>query len=234
MTSGGSWSRRELLRDLAIAGAATGSLPLYASQRSVAMNQSKTLQAAAGAQITVDWRETYNGAVLESGSTDPDPTVPIVAISDAMPGDEGTVTFSVAVQGVDGDVSVSLVMDAAITDESEGIQTEPERSAGDDGTSGDLGAAIQAEAWYDSGPLGNCTGSLDVGNEVFASGSLRDVATTITGYDLVPPSGADCYGDGDAICLALHWWIPDSGASDNLFQGDSLTFDLQFGADPEC
>ncbi|MFB6070930.1 MAG: hypothetical protein ABEJ76_07885 [Halanaeroarchaeum sp.] len=232
MTRGPDLSRRRLLRDLGIAGIATGGLAFVTTGDAVAYQQASTFQTDAAVDVLVEWRETYNGAVLETGATDPDPTAPLISLTDVQPGDEGVLAFRVSVAAAaEPEQTVSLVMDAAITDEAENGITEPERAAGDDTSDGELADHVRAEVWYDAGLFGGCNGTLEPGNPILAEGSLREVAGAISADPLANPGGdGDCFGLEDSVCLGLHWWLPTGGEEVNVYQSDGATFDLSFGA----
>lgn len=232
MTFDGPRSRRGLLRDLGVAGVATGGLAYLATGESVAMNQSTTVASDAGADLLVEWREVYNGAVLEEGSTDPDPTVPIVGLENVLPGDEGVLNFRVTAASLAEDLDgVTVQMNAEAT-ESAGVDTEPEIEAGGGGTA-DLAEHVQATAWYDEGLFQDCTGTQSITNAVVASGTLTEVVDALDGLPLRTGDGT-CFGEGDGVCFGLRWRIPDGGRADNVYQGDSVTVDLAFRARADC
>ncbi|MFB6125427.1 MAG: hypothetical protein ABEJ59_05660 [Halanaeroarchaeum sp.] len=232
MTFDGPRSRRSLLRDLGVAGVATSGLAYLATGESVAMKQSTTVASDAGADLLVEWREEYNGAVLEEGATDPGPSVPVVGLEKVLPGDEGVVNFRVTAASVAEDLDgITVQMNAEAT-ESSGVDTEPERRAGGGG-SADLGDHVRARAWYDEGLFRDCTGTQSMTNAEVASGTLTEVVDALDGLLLETGDGA-CFAEGDGVCFALRWWIPDGGSADNAFQEDSVAFDLFFRARADC
>lgn len=231
-------SRRRVLRNLGIAGFATGGFTFVSTGETVAYQQEQTYQTEAGVDLRVEWTSFYNGELLAEG--DDDAQGPALTLTDVLPGDEGTLAFSIQIdedeESDETDATYEFLLRGTITDESENGITEPERNAGDTSTeSGELGDYLQAEVWYDQGVLGGCNGELDFREAQIATGSLRAVASSLSsGIRLASRSGEpDCYGVGDAVCLGIHWWLPESSPDVNVVQGDSVTFDLGFGA-TEC
>lgn len=233
MTPGPSVSRRRLLRDLGIAGVATSSLAFVTSRGSVAYTESAVTQTEAGADLRIEWAETYNGSVLESGATDPDPETPIVSLTNVLPGDEGTLALRVTMETASpADQTYAITMLSELVGEAENGVTEPEAKAGDvTPDQGELGDNLHVQVWYDDGLLGGCDGAKDIDERVVAEGSLRAVASVLSsGVPLVTSGGDGCFGEGDAVCLGLRWSLPDGGPADNVYQSDSATIDLSFGA----
>ena len=208
----------------------------------VELNQSTSVD---GTDLALDWRATYNGAVLSEtdfadvGGEQPGP---VVQLGDLTPGDEGTLTVRVSVTGPEDEQPkepVAASVRLGLTETAENGVNEPEAAAGDTTDAvGELQDVIEATAWYDVGPAnvgtaGACNGRREPGEPILAEGTLAAVADELaTPVDLDPASDAarPCLAPGDSVCLSLSWSLPPS--SSNVVQTDSLSFVLEFGTEP--
>lgn len=183
--------------------------------------------------VLLNWRETYNGTVLEESGFTTVPTAgpeaPIVDVSDALPGDEGSLTLQVTLgEGETEDAPTAALIRLTVDlyeNSDEGIN-EPEREAGDvPGSAGDLGEAVELEIRRDDGC--NATDWPVLPDDpVLASGSVVDVAEASPLADGVTLRSGTCFEVGESTCLTMTWTLPEEVG--NLVQGDSLGFRLRF------
>lgn len=242
--SGEGLSRRRVLTGLTGVGA------LAAGGLSALPEESVTFTRATYTEgLRLDWRETYNGAVLE-GTTEstpqPSPGRTVVSLSDVMPGDSGTLSVRVrlAAEGEDAAVAPELALELVAT--AENGRNDPERVAGDDtpGT-GELQQYLETAVWYDEGALsvdalGAENADRDAGEALVADGAegpLPEVAAVLADgvvLDASPASGgsSDCLEAGESVTVTVGWTFdPDAGAAPvNVAQGDSVEFDLRVSA----
>jgi hypothetical protein len=217
-------SRRRLLGSVAATGAVsvTG-LGVFASD-TVAYTDSTTIGTQPSVQV--EWRETYNGDILETSADSTDG--PVLHIDNVQPGDQGTLAFRVSAAE---DVSARTVFSLAMTENAENGINEPERKAGDDSGgpgNGELGDALEVVVWFDTGAygvngLGGCDGTRDPGEETLVDGSLVDADAALA--DGVP-LGGDCLEPGQSTCVGISWSLPAS--TGNLVQTDRVGTDLSF------
>lgn len=168
-----------------------------------------------------------------------DASGPVVSVGDVMPGDSGVLV--VGLEAVDdGDFvaePVDVWLRATVTDDAEGGINGPEAAAGDTtADDGELDDEILVEIWNDGSPLGSCDGEKDFVESL--EGSLVEQASIGEAFGgssavasdsgLLAFSGLD---PGESRCVALAWEFPYDAAT-NRSQGDSATFDVQFGAGP--
>ncbi|MUV60174.1 hypothetical protein [Halobacterium sp. CBA1126] len=173
--------------------------------------------------VRVDWRETYNGAVVDGGD---EQDGPVLDVGNAQPGDSGTVAFRVT---PNTDQSARAWFSLALTENSENGRNEPERSAGDTtGDRGELADALDVVLWYDTGSLGvsglgGCDGDRDAAETTLVNGSLVEAdAELAEGVRL----GGGCIDPDSAVCVGLSWSLPAS--TGNRIQGDSVGTSLSF------
>jgi hypothetical protein len=196
-----------------------------------------------GTDLVLDWRVTYNGAVLsETGFADVggERPAPVVQLAGLKPGDEGSLTVRASVTAPEDGQSrepVAVSVRLALTETAENGVNEPEAEAGDTtDTVGELQDAIEARVWHDVGAAdvaaaGACNGRREPDEPVLAEGTLAAVADELaTPVDLDPDPARSCFAPGDSVCLSLSWSLPPS--TSNVVQTDSLAFDLAFDAEP--
>ncbi|QKY21034.1 hypothetical protein B4589_011845 [Halolamina sp. CBA1230] len=220
-------NRRRLLGSVALAGAASVAGLTALTSDAVAYQSSTTV--GSDPSVRVDWRETYNGTVVDAGDETTDE--PALNVGNAHPGDSGTLAFRVTPENDDQAVSASMSL--ALTANSENGRNEPERSAGDTTTDrGELADALDVAVWYDTGSLGvsglgGCDGDLDVAETVLVDGSLVDADTALAEG---VPLGGDCLDPTSAVCVGISWSLPRSVG--NRIQGDSVETSLSFTVEP--
>ena len=217
------FTRRRLLSTAAIGTSVSLAGVGLSSSDAVAYQSSTTM--GSGPSVRVNWRETHNGSVLESG--DETAEGPVLNIGNAQPGDSGSLAFQVTPETSDGGANVwfSLSLDA----NDENGRNEPERAAGDTTADrGELADALEVAAWYDTGSfgvsgLGGCDGNLDAAETVLVDGSLVDAdAALAEGVSL----GGDCLEADSGACVGISWSLPASVG--NQIQGDSVDVSLSF------
>jgi hypothetical protein len=215
------YTRRRLLSATGV-GVAFGTALTAFSADTVAYQSSTTMGETV--EVRLDWRETYNGSVVDSG--DETAEGPVLNVGNAQPGDSGTLAFRVTPETEDGArVGFSL----SVTENAENGKNEPEGKAPDPNPDGgELGDAIQTAVWYDTGPLGvselgGCDGDRDPAETTLVDGSLLDAdAALADGIRL----GGDCLPADEGVCIGIEWSLPAS--SGNAIQGDSVRTDLSF------
>jgi hypothetical protein len=220
-------TRRHLLSSAVIGISASVTSLAVASSDAVAYQSSTTVDS--NPAVRVDWRETYNGSVVDgSGETTDGPAL---HIGNATPGDSGTLTFRVSPEN--GDEAVSASMSLTLDENAENGRNEPERVAGDTTADrGELADALEVSAWYDTGSfgvsgLGGCDGDQDAAETTLVDGSLVDAdAALAEGV----PLGGDCLGPSSAVCVGVSWSLPRSVG--NRIQGDSVETSLSFTVEP--
>lgn len=218
-------TRRQLLRTAAVGGAAAVGVSALSSS-TVAYQDFTTVGEEPA--VRVDWRETYNGDVVESGDEDDGP---VLHVGNAQPGDSGKLAFRVTPEtGEDG---ARTWFSLAVTENAENGRNEPELAAGDDTPDrGELADAVEAAVWYDTGSFGvsgfgGCDGDRDTAEETLVQGSLLDVDDALA--DGVP-LGGDCLSADEGVCVGVSWSLPASVG--NRIQGDSVETDLSFTVEP--
>ncbi|MCG1003745.1 MULTISPECIES: hypothetical protein [Halobacterium] len=214
-------SRRRLLGSAATVGAASFVGLTALTSDAVAYQSSTTV--GSDPSVRVDWRETYNGAVVDDGD---EQDGPVLGVGNAQPGDSGTVAFRVT---PDTTQSARVSFSLALTENSENGRNEPERAAGDTtGDRGELADALDVAVWYDTGTLGllgfgGCDGDLDAAETTLVNGSLVEAdAALAEGVQL----GGDCIDPDSAVCVGLSWSL--AASTGNRIQGDSAGTSLSF------
>jgi len=219
------FSRRRLL-GVAAASAASVAGVAAASSDAIAHQSATTLGSEPA--VRVEWTETHNGTVVESGSEEDGP---VLGVGNAQPGDSGSLAFRVTPES--GEAGARVRFSLAVTENAENGRNEPERTAGDDTPSrGELADAVETAVWYDTGSLGigglgGCDGDRDAAETVLVDGSLAAVDDALAdgvrlGGECIPPDGG--------VCVGLSWALPAS--TGNRVQGDSVDTTLAFTAEP--
>ncbi|QAU13657.1 hypothetical protein EKH57_13540 [Halorubrum sp. BOL3-1] len=191
--------------------------------------------------LDAEWRETYTRdgetTLLEdttpdgSGSEPDDPG--LIQLSNVLPSDRGTVSFSVTADRTNADASdtVSPTLGLDLTDRAENGLTDPEETAGDTTeTVGELQEYLQITVWENTGILGiDALGADDltqqIGEPTIAEGTLADVAADLDGESL---GTIDATANDDSVSVTLRWKFI-GGADINETQTDSVTFALDIG-----
>ncbi|WP_435318962.1 hypothetical protein [Haloarchaeobius sp. TZWSO28] len=181
-----------------------------------------------GRHLRVDWREEYNGRVVENPDvrTEGQATSgPLIDLDDVKPGDEGLLVLQVSVAREASRVVLSL----PLVETDENGQNEAEEKSPDPLPGrGELQRHVDLALWYDSGvvveSIGSCNGDRERGESLIAAGTLAAVADQLeAGRVLTPPGASDgCLAGGDSFCLTLHWALDED--VDNVIQSDSASF----------
>lgn len=178
-------------------------------------------------------------AYVEEATLVTDVSGPVVSIGNVLPGDEGSLVVGLEVVD-DGDFipeTVDIWFQAGLTADAENGLTDPEQTAGDTSpTDGELDDETVVEVWRDGAPLGSCNGRKDFTEQLESPVVDLSPMSVAFGPD---SSVADVEGErvfssvapGQSRCLALAWAFPEPDAT-NRSQGDSVVFDLRFGAAP--
>lgn len=197
------------------------------------LTRHERVQISEETPVDVDWRQTYNGEVID----DLDTVVgdDAVRLENVLPGDRGSLSVRVSLpESAERSVAVDLAFDLAASPEN-GVN-EPEATAGDRGPPGELPDYLDVSVWYDA--VLACNGTREPAEPLVApeaSGTLAEVDTALDGPVPVGPnpfnSQTNCFGAGDAVCLSFAWsFDADAG---NVSQGDAAV--VTFGVVPrEC
>jgi len=190
--------------------------------------------AVEGGDLEVDWRETYNGEVLEdTRSSNTIKNGAVISLGNVLPGDVGTVSFRLRnPEDASSTVEPLLSLDLLGTAENEVV--EPEKAAGDtsDGPDeGELQDFLDTKFWYDQGFMnfdvfGGDNATQDGGESLITSddgaeGTLADVAGAVNSVSLTP------LDPGEEVTVSFRWEFPgDLNINRNIgvTQTDSVTF----------
>jgi len=192
-----------------------------------------------GGDLEVDWRETYNGEVLEDTRSESTYTEDgaVVSLGNVLPGDVGTVSFRLR-NPDDDDTSTTVTPELSLDllGTAENGVVDPEREAGDttDGADeGELQDYLETKIWYDEGlatfdVLGGDNATQDAGESLVTSdaeGTLAEVAGAVDAVSLGELS------PGDEVTVAFRWeFDSDADSQDvDVTQTDSVSF--AFGLD---
>lgn len=219
------FTRRRLLGTAAVTAASAASVVVFSTD-TVAYESSTTV--GSDPSVRVEWRETYNGAVVERGDEEDGP---VLGIGNAQPGDSGTVAFRVVPET--DDEAVRALFSLSVTGNAENGRNEPELASGDDTPDrGELADAIETAVWYDTGSfgvdgLGGCDGERNAAESTIVDGTLADADKALAdGVQL----GGDCLGADESVCVGISWSLPKSVG--NRIQGDSVETKLAFTVEP--
>jgi len=199
--------------------------------------------------LRLDWRETYNEAVLE-GSTDstpdPGPDRAVISLGDVVPGDRGSLSVRIQLASEEDGGAVAPELALELLETAENGRNDPEASAGDDTPDeGELQQFLRTAVWYDEGALdidafGGENADREFGEALVADGAegtLEEVAAALADgvvLDATPNTGGsrDCLGTGESVTVTLGWrFDPDvADAPANVAQGDAVTLDLRVSA----
>lgn len=215
-------SRRRLLAGASIGAATVLGFPAVSS-RAVAYTETTTVGDDPSIQIS--WRETYNGAVIDSSGNGDGP---VLDIANVQPGDSGTVAFTVT---ADAETSVRPWFSLDVTANDENGRNEPERKAGDETPDrGELADTIETTVWFDTGSFGvasfgGCDGTRSPGETVVYDGPLTGAAAMLGDGILLADEG-ECLSGDEGVCVGIAWSLPES--TGNRIQGDSVSTSLSF------
>lgn len=227
-------TRRKLLTVVAGGGVASVSGLALRTDRSRAFTQTTEIQTGSVDGLLVDWRETYNGATLADtteGTTTVSSSGPAITLGNVLPGDSGTLSVRLR---VDGDAGLG----------EGGAAVEPELTvtpSGDLETPG-LHEFLDAAVWYDTGlfgidAFGARNGVRDFGERLVhpdARGTLEDVILALENGIVLDASpytpGTSCLGMDDAVTVTVGWSFPTGQPNVNAVQGKSVEFDVEFDA----
>jgi hypothetical protein len=241
------FTRRRILAAVA-GGALLSSGTAVAMGDGVSYNRHEQLPTQVdGVELRVDWKEWYNGAVLERQDTPVDRSgaQPLIALPGVLPGDSGRVAIGLSTAAEEGQsppVEVRLRVREFPDEREENGRSEPERKANDTTPNvGELQEHLDVVVWYDSGitvngsPIyGECDANLGIGDTELASGTLVDVASPDAlgewqVLDATPKNDPDqnpCLRPNENMCLGLQWTVPEEVS--NVIQGDSVSFAVDF------
>ena len=191
--------------------------------------------------LDAEWRETYtrDGETTLLEDTTPDgsgsePDEPgLIQLDNVLPGDRGTVSFSLTADQANPDASdtVSPTLGIDLTDRAENGLSDPEEAAGDTTeTVGELQEYLQVTVWKNTGILGiDALGADDLTQQIteptLSEGTLADVAADLSDEGL---GTIDATVDDDSVSVTLRWEFAND-AHINEAQTDSVTFALDIG-----
>ncbi|MEF8872370.1 MAG: hypothetical protein V5A41_12140 [Haloarculaceae archaeon] len=203
-----------------------------ATERSLGFTETTTIQSVDGVTLSADWRETYNGRVLEDTRITPTESGAVLSLDNLMPGDSGVLSVRLSVQSEDEEESpqVEPRLTFQLTETSEHGLTEPEQTVGDTSAeTGELQEFLTAAIWYDTGlasidAFGANNSVQDLGEQLIrddAEGTLAAVASAVDDVSLTP---AGCLGVDESVTVSLGWSFDEDSAGVDAAQGDSVTF----------
>ncbi|SHH61545.1 hypothetical protein SAMN05443636_3010 [Halobaculum gomorrense] len=193
-----------------------------------------------GFALNVDWRETYNGQVLEdTRSAEWTADGPVISLKNVQPGDSGTFSFRIGVADAEGvPVAPRFSFDLTATPE-KGIN-EPEEKAGDTSADdGELEDVVQAKFWRDDGlfaeldPLGGDNAVRDPGEPLIPEGTQGTLGEVASAFEDEGPVSFGCIDGDETITVSFGWAFPAefSDGDVNVAQGDGVSFDLAVSAE---
>jgi len=186
-----------------------------------------------GFTIEADWRETYNGDVLEDTRAQESSDGATISLPNVMPGDSGTFSFRLGVDpdSDSDDISAEPLLSLELTGMKENDITEPERKAGDTTPDeGELQHYLDVKLWFDEGlanfeEFGGDNATQEMGENLIADGAegtLAQVAQAVDDTEL------GCLGTDETVTVVFKWEL-DSEIG-NIIQSDSVTFDFNITA----
>jgi hypothetical protein len=224
-------TRRKILSAVGAVGAAIGGAGLI-TEPSLTYAATTTVEVESGT-LEVDWRETYNGNVLEdTRSSTYTQDGAVISLGNVLPGDVGTVSFRLRnPQSANSAVTPELSLNLLGTAEN-GI-IDPEAEAGDTtggADEGELQEYLDATLWYDEGLmtfdiLGGDNATREMGESLITSGAdgtLADVASAVDDTRLNELS------PGEEVTVAFRWEFTDE-RNIGVTQTDSVTFAFNLG-----
>ena len=232
-------SRRKLLAGVGLTGVAaaaglgvgTGGGPVYTASAQSESN---------GFTLDVEWRETYNGEVLEdTRSAEWTADGPAISLGNVQPGDSGT--FSVRIGVADPEsASVAPQFSFVLTGTPENGINDPEQEAGDTSPNdGELENVVQAKFWRDDGlfdglaPLGGDNAVRDPGESLIPEGTQGTLEEVASDFETENPVSFGCIDGDETITVSFSWEFPAEldDRDVNVAQGDGVSFDLRIDAE---
>jgi hypothetical protein len=194
-----------------------------------------------GYTLDAEWRETYTRdgeTTLLENTTSSDGAAPggssVIQLSNVLPGDRGTVSFTVTADRTDTDASdtVSPTLGFDIVETAENGLIDPEEEAGDTTeNTGELQEYLDLTIWENTGILGvDALGADDLTQQItedtIAEGTFAEVADALNDE---PLGSINTSADSDeSVSVTLRWEFADD-AGINETQTDSVTFTLDIG-----
>jgi hypothetical protein len=236
-------TRRDVLAGIGATGlAALGALGVGTGDALV-YTASAQMGSGDGFTLNADWRETYNGQVLEDTRANVSSDGAVISLNNVLPGDSGTFSFrfEVVPDSESDSPSVEPRLSLNLTETAENGINEPEEKAGDGSpNTGELQDYVDVKLWYDEGlanypVLGGGNATQDLGESLItdddgAEGTLAEVSDAV---DDVPLDRNGCLNTDETLTVTFGWEFPSGDGSENVVQGDSVTFDLEVYA-VEC
>lgn len=230
-------SRRNVLAGVSATGLAAVTGLAVGPESAVAFTGSTQVESNDTA-LQVEWRETYNGRVLEdTRSADWTDDGPAIWLENALPGDSGTFSFRIGIGEPEG-ASVEPRFSFDLTGTPENGINEPERKAGDTSPNdGELQDVVQAKFWRDEGlfdgffsdlaSFGGDNAEHNLGEPLIpgeTEGTLADVATA---FEDEGPVSLGCIEGDETVTVTFGWEFAATESTDpNETQGDGVSFDL--------
>ena len=235
--------RRRLLGILGGTGLATYFGLGYATGDAVRYTHASS-HSCEGYTLDAEWRETYTrdgetslreDTTSPGGGTEPD-TPGLIRIANILPGDRGTVSFTLTAEKIDDTATdtVTPTLGLTVTERAENELSNPEQKAGDTTESlGELQEYLQVTVWKNTGILGvDRLGADDLTQQLteptIADGTLAEVAARLTDE---PLGTLDATTD-ESVSVTLRWAFADNGDI-NVTQTDSVTFAVDLGCGGE-
>lgn len=188
-----------------------------------------------GVTLDVDWRETYNGEVLEdTRSAEWTADGPVISLGNVLPGDSGTFSFRIGVAETE-DTAVEPQFSFDLTATPENGINEPEQKAGDtSAANGELQDAVQAKFWRDDGlfgeldPLGGDNAEREPTEPLIPEGTQGTLGEVASAFEAEGPVSFDCIEGDETVTVSFGWEFPDGPDTTdrNIAQGDGVSFDL--------
>ncbi len=193
---------------------------------------------ADGPRLRVAWNSTYNGeastaspvevdsdadAVQYVGDDDQTSYGPLVAESNILPGDSGTIHIGLLAEEMDARIRLF------VTDGSSDLVEAGDTS--DTGSLGPLSEVIEVALLDDNGlfGIGGCTGTQEPAPDDWTSlAALYDRSESQGGLS-IRGGFESCLAAGDRHCLTVRWKLPE--AVTNEWQGAAADFGLVFAAE---
>ena len=226
-------TRRNVLSGFAATSIAAVSGLTLSTARGRAFTQTSTLETATTADLRLEWREIYNGRLLEStnGTASEAPDGPVISLGNILPADTGSlsVRLQISPEGDDSESDLAIAPTLTLTPTTEF-------------SSPGLQEYIQSAIWYDTGTFdveafGAENSDRDPGEQLVhpeANGSLGTVLTALESGVTLDASpgrpGSDCLTSENSVTITFGWSFPPDQPNINAVQGDSVGFDIQFAA----